>query len=104
MRGESELIARAIPGRKELLTLMTRPSRYTLTSGGNLRRVIGHVVPEQFAGERAVSQGPHVALPRKQFRLAVSVDIEELHSVHVVVIVVEDRVVVPDLPALGVEA
>ena len=30
IRGDSELTARAMPGRNELLTLMMRPSRFTL--------------------------------------------------------------------------
>jgi hypothetical protein len=35
-------------------------------------------VPEQFAGERAVSQRANVALPGEQFRRRCLVDIEEL--------------------------
>jgi hypothetical protein len=63
--------------------------------------VIGHVVPEQFARERAVGERAGVALPREQLRLAVPIDIEELDGVHVIVIIVEDGVVVPDLFALA---
>ena len=66
--------------------------------------MVGEVLPQHRAGLRVIRKSPHIALPHQQLRLAVAIDIEELHRIHVVVVVFEVLRVVPHLFAVRVQA
>ena len=66
--------------------------------------MVREILPEQGAGLIVVGDCPHITLTGQQFRFAIAVNVEELHRIHVVVVLLEVLRVVPDFVAVRIQA